>query len=239
MKSVNPPNSAQVLAELKRDIMVGLNAVQIGIIEAFNADRQTATVRIALKQVKSIQPDGTRELVEHPLLLECPCVMLYGGPAYMTFPIAPGDNCIVLFNDREIDEWFANGGVQTPQTGRVHDISDGLVLVGLRSLQSVISGYLQSGIRLSNQGARIDVLPDVLDSIASLWTHQGDIEITGNVEIDGNLSILGDTYGNGSGDLNLRANLRQENGKVMEAGNGATGTFNTVQVIKGIVVGGS
>ena len=56
-----------------------------------------------------------------------------GGGFTLTFPIAAGDECIVLFNDRQIDNWLATGAGKPPIVGRAHDLSDGLALVGIRN----------------------------------------------------------------------------------------------------------
>lgn len=211
LKNEARPYLPDVLQELKRDIFATINCVQIGIVEEFDPTDQTATIRLALKQVKSVNPDGTRILQEHPLLLKCPVVMLFGGLSFITLDISPGDNCIVLFNDREIDEWFTNGGVQTPQTFRAHDLSDGFAIVGIRSMQDALASYLANGLRLAyGANSKIDLTSGAISSLAALFLHTGDFRATGDVR-----------------------------GATVTADNGATGNFDQVQVVNGIVVSGS
>lgn len=228
-----------VLENWKRDTLLAINCIQIGIIQSFNKDNQTATIQLALKQVKEIKPDGTRVLTEYPLLLQCPVVVLFGGVDFMSMPITVGDNCIVFFNDREIDNWFTDGGVQAPTSGRVHDLSDGIALVGIRSLQNSILTYLANGIRLSHgsgdSATRIDLTDALISSFATLWQHNGSMRITGD------LTVVGDMYGEGTGGgtIRIKSNIDQQAGQTLKAGNGATGTFSTVTVVDGIVTGGS
>ena len=235
IEQLNPPDLTDVLKELKRDIGVAFNCVQVGIVQDFDAADQTATVLIALKKITAETPEGVRTYEERPLLLKCPCMMLYGGSTYMTFPIAAGDNCIILFNDREIDNWWANGGIQTPTSKRAHDIADAMVIVGVRSLQNSIANYLTNGIRIQyNDESNIEIKEDLIESIAELFLHNGSMEISGN------LTIQGETYGNStSGDWTLKANLKQDSSYTLQAGNGATGSFDQVTVVDGIVTGGS
>lgn len=243
-KQENPPNLTDVLKNLKRDVMLNINCVNLGIIQAFDPANQTATVQIALKKVKNIEPDGTRIIADRPLLLQCPVVIMSGGDTYMTFPISVGDECLVLFNDREIDNFWQTGAVSTPSTPRVHDISDGIVLVGIRSLQNLIDEYLTNGIRISHLTAKIDVLENRINSLASLFHHTGDMETTGdmtvgeNLIVEGATTLKGNVFGNG-GTLNLDADLQQTGGRSIHAGNGASGTFDVVTVVDGIVTGGS
>jgi hypothetical protein len=49
-------------------------------------------------------------------------------------PIAADDTCLVLFNDRNMDDWYLTGKISAPADNRIHSIADGIVLVGIRSL---------------------------------------------------------------------------------------------------------
>lgn len=241
LKNPNAPDLPAILEEHKRDVQKSINCVQVGIIQAFDATKQKATVRLALKQITSIDGKGNKTFTEYPLLIDCPVMVLFGGVDFMSMPIASGDNCIVLFNDREFDNWFTNGGVQAPTTARTHDISDGIALVGIRPLTNSIATYLTNGIRLSHGGgsSRVDLTDALVTSVAALFYHHGDMRISEDLQVDGNLTVLGDTFGNGSSNMNLKANLIQQAGKSIHAGNGANGTFNIVTVVDGIVISGS
>ncbi len=236
LKNQNPPDLSVVLDEVKRDLALSINCVQIGIIRAFNSDNQTADIEIAIRQVESISEDGTRNIREYPMLGRCPVTVLYGGVDYISFGISEGDNCIVFFNDRQIDNWFNSGSGQAPTVSRVHDLSDGIALVGLRPLTNSIEDYLTNGIRLSHADQEvIEMTDDMIRAVATLFLHDGNVHIAGGLRIDGN--VIGDP--SGTGQINFDANITQEPGREIHAGNGATGTFTTVTVVDGIVTGGS
>ncbi len=238
-KQVAPPDLTALGKEIVREAQINLNAVQIGIIQEFSPSEQSATIRLVFKQVISIAPDGTRTLREHPLILKCPVMTLFGGPSFINLPIAVGDYCIVLFNDREIDNWFVNGGVQVPSSGRIHDISDAIAIVGIRSLQNSITDFLANGIRLQfAENSRIDITTDAINSIAELFTHTGNMEITANLVVDNNFYVKGLVKGDG-GTIRIDDNVVQTAGREIHVGNGATGTFGIVTVVDGIVISGS
>ena len=264
LKQTNPPNLSDVLAQLKRDTQSSLNAVQIGIIESFDATNQTATLRMAIKQVESIEPDGTRLLKEHPLVLECPVMTLFGGDSFISMPIEAGDSCIVLFNDREIDNWLYKGGVLAPSSGRIHNITDAIAIVGIRNFQESITDFLTDGIRISYAAtSRMDLSQDAIDSIAALFTHTGDMTVTGDLTVNqdalvegnsttegnhtvqGGMAVWGAVTGNGAAAVSVDADITFTAGKTMtvqtaNVGDGTTGTFtNSVTVVNGIVTGGS
>lgn len=255
-KQLNPPTMTDTFNNLKRATKVELNAVQIGTIESFDSSDQTATIRMAIKQVIDVEPNGTRVLKEHPLVLKCPVVTLFGGDSFINLPIADGDSCLVFFCDREIDNWLQNGGVQAPTIGRLHDISDAIALVGIRNFQESIANYLANGIRISfSESSQIDLTEDAIDSIAALFTHTGDMLVTGDLTVEGdsttegnhivegNMSVYGNITGEGSGAVTMGADI-DANGKtisngVLSSSNGATGSFSNVTVANGIVTGGS
>lgn len=259
-----PPSLTDVLNQTKRNLSTGINCINIGIIQSFDIETQSATIQLALRRVTAVYPDGTRTVETRPLLKSCPCFVLCGGSSYLTMPITEGDECLVLFNDRELDQWYANGGVQTPIGYRVHSSSDAFALVGIKSLQNSIADYLANGVRLALNGEdRIDIISGLIASFATLFKQTGDMEITGNLTVDsneeikGNSTIDGDlhikggmqvdgivTGTGGSGAVDFNSNITLHSGKTLSGGvlsssNGASGTFNIVTVVNGIVTSGS
>lgn len=231
-KQKNPPDMTSVLDEHKRDIFTSMNCINVGIIQSFDASNMTAQVSFAIKKVQSIDENGGRVIVERPILVQCPIVVLSGGDSYVSFPISAGDECILLFNDREIDRWWSTGSAQAPQSPRAHDSSDAFALVGVRSLQNIISGYYEDGIRMQSGASKIDVTDSAINSETQDFTQ------TGDMTVDGGFAVLGTMTGN-SGTIDVDADIVQEPGREIHAGNGANGTFDTVTVVDGIVISGS
>jgi len=237
---LSPPDITSLLMKHKTNIKTTLNAVNIGIIQSFDAAKQTATIKVAIKVVRDVKPDGTKTLTEHPLLLKVPVMMLFGGNSFLSMPIVAGDTCILLFNDRDIDNWLVNGGSQIPNSRRTHDISDAIAIVGLRDFQHSITDYLTGGIRLQFAGnSKIDLTNNAINSLAALFTHTGNVKVVGDVRIEGGLTVTGTVTGISGGGFDVNTDITQATGKVLKAGNGATGTFNIVTVADGIVTGGS
>lgn len=142
-KSENPDLS-ELLAWISKRVKIETNCHAIGRIESFNAQDQTCEVSIVYsKTIYRESPTGgfRKEQVQYPILLDCPIVSMYGGNAGLTFPIAQGDECIVMFNDRDIDNWFSGKNSGTLRTNRLHSLSDGFALVGVRSLNNSLSDY--------------------------------------------------------------------------------------------------
>jgi len=174
------PEMATVLEAVKRSVKLEMHCVQIGVIKSFAAGTQLATIEIAMKQIIEISEDGTKVFQEYPLLLECPVMTLFGGNSFINLPIQPGDNCIVLFNDRDIDTWVNNGPGASPTTSRLHDISDAIAIVGIRPLTNSIPNFLGSGIRIYMDGQNsIDL------TSAGITINADQVTINSNVTING------------------------------------------------------
>lgn len=133
---IQPPDdrALQLIHEL--EISSDLNCHQVGTIQAFNAATQLATIQIVMtRQIAGVA-------VPYPLLVNCPVVVLKGGKAYMTFPIAVGDECLVLFNDRDIDNWWESSQTTLPPNSqRIHALSDGFAIPGISSKKNAIANY--------------------------------------------------------------------------------------------------
>ena len=121
-----------------------------GIIQSFDAARMTCTVQPAIRGA-IVLPSGQAQAVDLPLLVDCPVVFPGGGGYELTFPLQVGDDCLIIFAERCIDAWWQSGGVQAAAEYRLHDLSDGFVIAGVRSQPHVLQGGVStSGAELRN-----------------------------------------------------------------------------------------
>jgi hypothetical protein len=122
---------ADIISRVKTDIGFSLNCVQIGKIEDYNYTTNMAKVSINFKRMLA-----NGDIYSYPLLEDVPVFILAGGGAYIGMPIAPGDQCILLFNDRNIENWFLDGSVDVPSDSRTHSIADAIAIVGIQPLNA-------------------------------------------------------------------------------------------------------
>ena len=66
IKQIVEPDLPAALEASKRDTKLTINCIQIGELQAFNPTNQTATIKLLIKQVIGIAPNGTKTLQEHP-----------------------------------------------------------------------------------------------------------------------------------------------------------------------------
>ena len=147
MKQRNEPDLQDILNGATEDLSYSLSCHRIGIIESFNATEQTATVRMVDKGV--IQYDDGEQLLDYALLVDCPVIVYKGANGGLTIPINTGDSCLVCFNDRDVDSWLIDGLVQRPNTLRNHDLSDAIIVVGIRNQINKITNYNNEATELN------------------------------------------------------------------------------------------
>ena len=192
------PQLQDLLDLLKKDIMMSLVCHHIGTVQSFDPAKQIATATINYKKTYFNRDSNglyQPKLVDYPILIDCPCIVLGGGPTSLTFPIAKGDECLILFNDRDIDSWFSSGQVGPVATPRLHSMSDALILVGVRSAGKALAGYdedravLQNGttmvgvgeslVKIANADYTLNtILQDLITAINDLVTATSAITVT-------------------------------------------------------------
>ena len=195
---IKPPDLKELLDRKRDKWFSELNCVTVGKIESFDTANQTATISISYLKQKM----NTGDFIQYPVILKCPCVVMNGGGAYMSFPITTGDECLVIFCDREIDTWLETGGVNQPRSNRTHDLTDAIALVGIRSLPHAITSYF-AGFQIFYQSSKINI--DASGNVTINSAAKVDVIATGNVSVDsgGNVSVVA----NGTASVTATGNI--------------------------------
>mgnify|MGYP003335504409 FL=1 len=155
MKQINNYSGIDDKFELKADIFNSLNCHRIGIIQSFNSTNQTAKIKLVDKRILAGY-EGT-QAKEFSLLIDVPIFIVSGGGAWLNQPIQAGDECLVLFNDRNIDRWFSSGNIQPPENSRAHSLQDGLAIVGFHSQLKKLTNFSTANFGLNFQNAKLQI----------------------------------------------------------------------------------
>ena len=102
---------------LKRDFFSSLHCALPGNVVSFDPETQRAEIQPAIR-VGSLS---------YPLLSDVPVFMP------VSFDIHPGDACLVVFADADIDHWLETGCASVPGSARRHSLSDGFAFVGFKT----------------------------------------------------------------------------------------------------------
>lgn len=242
-------NSEQDLIDtVMNRVMSNLRVAMPGVIQSFNPDDVTCVVQPSIMG-HDTGSDSNKESNPLQLLTDVPVVFPRGGGCTLTFPVSPGDECLIIFADRCIDFWWQSGGVQEPVSNRMHSLSDAFVIVGPQSQAKKISGISASAaqLRTDDGAAFVEVAAghDITVTTTGKLTAsaQGGTEITspsivlnGNVTINGNLSQgMGDSGGTATmnGPVNVKNDVTAGGKSVIghthsgvQPGSGNTGAPN-------------
>ena len=162
-----------------------------GIIQSFDTETLTCEVQPAVMG-RMRDADGTVKQIKLPLLLDCPVVFPHAGGCSMTFPIKPGDECLVVFSSRGIDFWWQNGGIQPPPEPRMHDLSDGFVILAPYSQPKKIGNVSTETVQLrSDDGQAFIELHPTTHNINTVTTANLTATVGGNasVEVTGSATL--------------------------------------------------
>lgn len=200
-----------VLAETMEHRLRDLHTSLPGIVQSYNPELQTVEVQPSIQRVFT-------ELgaINLPLCVDVPVVFPGAGGFFLTHPIEAGDECLIVFGERCIDDWFFNSEVLPPAEYRIHDMSDGFAIFAPRSLPKVIVDVQTDGIELRNldRSSFAKVADDLIELNLNegatlvklepgLITMVGDIEHTGKINSSGSHTASEHT----AGDINLTTHI--------------------------------
>jgi len=197
-----PFDTNQLVNDPTRTFKDMLNALKAGfwvtlpcVVNSYDPDKVTITAQPTIR-IPMRKEDGTISMEEIPLLQDVPVMFTRGGGCVITHPIKKGDECLVVFADRNIDVWWQNGGIQNPFDNRKHDLSDGFALFAPQSqpnrVKNISTDALQ--IRTDDGDSFIELNPSTqeIKIKASKVTIDADVEITKTLAVNGLIKSLTD-----------------------------------------------
>lgn len=154
-----------------------LRVAMPGVIQSWDATAQTATIRVAISErlrVTKLMQNGQGQYAVSqnttqsiPILQDVPICLPRGGGYSVTLPIQPGDECLLIFGDQEIDVWWQAGcpiggsdntyQPVNPITQRRHDLSDAFFIPGPWNQTRLIPAYSPTNLEVRNDAGTVKV----------------------------------------------------------------------------------
>lgn len=128
------PTLINILQNNIQKAFLELLCCRIGIVQKFYPEDITADFLVVNKVTKGLNKDGTQKVQDWATIRAKVC---YASP-HESFPLRPGQECILWFSDREIESWFINGNTNAISHSRMHDETDCIAIAGLRSMPQMI-----------------------------------------------------------------------------------------------------
>ena len=182
-------NLSEPLRAAVESVMSELHVCLPGRIERYDHTEQRAEVKPLLRRNYR---DGDEP--DMPVIADVPVIWPRAGGASLTMPVQAGDGVLLVFADRSIDRWLAQGGEVTPNDRRKHDLSDCVAIPGLvpfagfgdveatRDPDAVVVQYGETTWSVHDDG-RVEV--------------DGDVNISGDLDVDGDITATGDVQAGG------------------------------------------
>lgn len=126
------PNIQNQLLELLRYYNKTYKFHELGRIESIDYTDNTASVQLIRKITTYTNEQNINEsqfsYKSQGVIPKAVIQSNYNAIGGLIKPLEIGSDCIVLFNDYSIDEWFIDGLPQATQSTRQHDINDAIVI---------------------------------------------------------------------------------------------------------------
>jgi hypothetical protein len=183
-----------------RTMQVNLHTMLPGIVVSFDAVQQSAVVQPAIRRIFT-----ERGPVNLPVCVDVPVEFPGGGGYFLTFPVKPGDECVLCFSERAIDYWWISGGTQLPAEYRMHDLSDAIARVGLNSLPNKIPSFATNGAEFRDRDGSMRVIlkddgtiTNITGGASTILSPGGTFTVNADLIVNGDITDTGTITSEGS-----------------------------------------
>lgn len=144
-----------LVSKLKTNIPQELKVCMPAMIETYDFKTQKASVKITMQE---LYEDGST--VDYPIITGVPVVFMAAGGASINLPVLKGDNCFVIFFDRDMSNWLLGGVGQKPDSTRMHHTSDAVAIMGLSPFTNISKAENNTDVLINYSGSKITIKPD-------------------------------------------------------------------------------
>lgn len=189
--ALTDPDLTYAMSIFGNSIQYDLNCHRVGKIVKFNPEDLTCDVELL-----ELKPTQSR-LDKYALIQGLPLLVEGGIDTNLTFGDVTGAECLVHFNDRDIDSWFDTGESYKPNSKRMHDFSDGFVSLRPHNKNDVIDYEIdgtvlnkgQNKIKITSDSIIVSVVGGcVLTLKDNTATLVGDLIVNGNITASGTIT---------------------------------------------------
>lgn len=130
------PTMTEVIENIVNRSLLDLHTAMPGIIQSYDPDKKTASVRPAIKrQFKDARPDQ-----ELNIITDVPIAFLQTNTFIFTIPLKKGDEVLLIFSERSLDKWLNSGKLDSrivnPEDPRKFSLSDAIAIPILKPIET-------------------------------------------------------------------------------------------------------
>lgn len=140
--------------------LVDVHTAMPGRVESYDATTQLASVKPLLK--RSLRDVDNNEVVEDlPIISDVPVAFPRAGDWFMAFPVAQGNTVLLVFCERNLDQWIERGGDVDPGDLRLHPLDGAVAIPGVYSQPDALTdAHAENLVIGKTGGAQIHIKAD-------------------------------------------------------------------------------
>lgn len=137
-----------------------------GVVTAYDATTQQCSVQPSISLAYEDEV-GKRVVETPPVITNVPVAFPRGGGFRLTFPLAAGDEVLLVFSMRSIDRYQTKGGVVDPGDDRRFHLADAMAIPGIGKAGS-LAGVSDDHAALGHADTEIHLYPTGV-SVGAPW----------------------------------------------------------------------
>jgi hypothetical protein len=155
--SAYPPELSEVIRATVDAVLMEANFCLPGKVVAYDSQTQFADVQI---QLQSKQLDGTLVTIAPIPNVPVKWPRANDGSAFIHLPLKVGDDVTLIFSQRSLDNWKAQGGITDPGDPRKFHMSDAYAMPGGSALPDAFTPTTPDGVEIVNGQTHFIIYPN-------------------------------------------------------------------------------
>lgn len=148
-------DDSQLYENIIKKVNFNLRCCIPGVIQQYDPKTNTASIQPAIRE-EIVNEDNTVQYMNLPILVNVPIIFPSCSIGSIKMLLKQGDECLVLFSDLSIDNFWKYANVQNPIEVRRHDLSDGIAIPCVLS-QPNTKPFNGTGMEITSGGSKISI----------------------------------------------------------------------------------
>ena len=151
-------DDSQLYENIIKKVNFNLRCCIPGVIQQYDPKTNTASIQPAIRE-EIVNEDNTVQYMNLPILVNVPIIFPSCSIGSIKMLLKQGDECLVLFSDLSIDNFWKYANVQNPIEVRRHDLSDGIAIPCVLS-QPNTKQFNGTGMEITSGNSMISITKD-------------------------------------------------------------------------------
>ncbi len=151
-------DDSQLYENIIKKVNFNLRCCIPGVIQQYDPKTNTASIQPAIRE-EIVNEDNTVQYMNLPILVNVPIIFPSCSIGSIKMLLKQGDECLVLFSDLSIDNFWKYANVQNPIEVRRHDLSDGIAIPCVLS-QPNTKQFNGTGMEITSEDSKISITKD-------------------------------------------------------------------------------